>query len=101
MEQAVDELTGTISTSTKRGYIVFSGITSAIQRKLEEKAATLTAARKQRGKALPENLASPEEVKTYKQIAVNNSIHSASVPGITALDLRVLDYQWAWAENLG
>lgn len=56
---------------------------------MEEKASTLTAARKQRGKALPENLTPPEEVKAYKQVAVNNSIHSTGTPGITALDLQV------------
>uniref|UniRef100_A0A914BXV8 Pre-mRNA-processing factor 19 n=1 Tax=Acrobeloides nanus TaxID=290746 RepID=A0A914BXV8_9BILA len=74
MEQPVDE--------------GLTGITPAIQRKLEEKAATLTAARKQRGKAMPENLATPDEVKTYKQVSVNNSIHSTGTPGITALDLQ-------------
>jgi len=38
---------------------------------------------------LPEDLASVEDVKRYEEIKCHDALHSASVPGITALDLQV------------
>jgi pre-mRNA-processing factor 19 len=64
------------------------GVSEAVIKKLQDKAAEFTAARKQRGKSLPTGLATVDEIKRYEQTASHVGIHSASVPGITALDLQ-------------
>ena len=43
------------------------GMTDEVIAKLTEKAAVLTAARKQRGKQLPDNLTKAEQMKDFKQ----------------------------------
>ena len=60
-------------------------------KKLDDTARHLTTARKQKGKNLPEGLATVDDVKEYSQIAVHTGIHSTGTPGITALDLQVTD----------
>nr|CAD2184215.1 unnamed protein product [Meloidogyne enterolobii] len=52
------------------------------------KSQEFSSSRKQRGKNLPEDLASVEDVKRYEEIKCHDALHSASVPGITALDLQ-------------
>ncbi|KAH7695786.1 nuclear matrix protein SNEV, partial [Aphelenchoides avenae] len=64
------------------------GISDAIISKLQDKAAEFTAARKQRGKNLPPGLAPVDDIKRYAETASHTGIHSASVPGITSLDLQ-------------
>lgn len=73
MEQSVDEA---------------QGISEAVLARLDEKAKTLTAARKQRGKNLPEELAKQDEFASFRESACHTGIHSTGVPGITALDVQ-------------
>nr|CDJ87010.1 U box and Pre-mRNA-splicing factor 19 and WD40 repeat and Peptidase C48 domain containing protein [Haemonchus contortus] len=73
MEQSVDEA---------------QGISEAVLARLDEKAKTLTAARKQRGKNLPEELTKQDEFASFRESACHTGIHSTGVPGVTALDVQ-------------
>lgn len=64
-----------------------SGMTAEVVRRLQEKAALLTAQRKKRGKAIPEDLAKPEELRAYRALGSHPGLHSAGLPGILALDV--------------
>ncbi|CAI4230643.1 unnamed protein product [Auanema sp. JU1783] len=64
------------------------GLSSAVIKKLDDKASGLTAIRKQRGKSAPENLAKPDDITNFKQINSHNAIHSTGNPGITAMDIK-------------
>lgn len=65
------------------------GISEAIIKSLQDKAAEFSTSRKQRGKSVPEGLAAVDDIKKYVEKSCHDGIHSASVPGITALDLQV------------
>ncbi|KAI1729146.1 WD domain, g-beta repeat domain-containing protein [Ditylenchus destructor] len=64
------------------------GISEAIIKSLQDKAAEFSTSRKQRGKSVPEGLAAVDDIKKYVEKSCHDGIHSASVPGITALDLQ-------------
>ncbi|XP_075889127.1 pre-mRNA-processing factor 19 [Nelusetta ayraudi] len=63
------------------------GMTPEIIQKLQAKATILTTERKKRGKTVPEELVRAEDLSKYHQVASHAGLHSASVPGILALDL--------------
>uniref|UniRef100_A0A8C4QYJ2 Pre-mRNA-processing factor 19 n=1 Tax=Eptatretus burgeri TaxID=7764 RepID=A0A8C4QYJ2_EPTBU len=63
------------------------GMTPEIIQKLQDKATVLTTERKKRGKSVPENLIRADDLSKYRPIASHVGLHSASVPGILALDL--------------
>uniref|UniRef100_A0A3Q3JA23 Pre-mRNA-processing factor 19 n=1 Tax=Monopterus albus TaxID=43700 RepID=A0A3Q3JA23_MONAL len=63
------------------------GMTPEIIQKLQDKATILTTERKKRGKTVPEELVRAEDLGKYRQVASHAGLHSASVPGILALDL--------------
>lgn len=67
------------------------GMSDEILQKLQDKATELTSERRKRGKKLPEDLAPADDIQSYKQIASHPGLHSASVPGILALDLQDSD----------
>ncbi|KAK0139812.1 Pre-mRNA-processing factor 19 [Merluccius polli] len=63
------------------------GMTPEVIQKLQDKATVLTTERKKRGKTVPEELVRAEDLSKYRQVASHAGLHSASVPGILALDL--------------
>jgi len=64
-----------------------AGMTPDIVEKLQEKATVLTKNRKQRGRTVPEELATVEAVREWAVLGSHPGLHSASVPGILAVDL--------------
>ena len=68
-----------------------TGITEEIVEKLQEKATVLTQERKKRGKTVPEGLATADSIKQFSVKSSHPGLHSASVPGILALDISVAD----------
>ncbi|XP_011506467.1 PREDICTED: pre-mRNA-processing factor 19 [Ceratosolen solmsi marchali] len=68
-----------------------AGITEDIIQKLQEKATVLTQERKRRGRSVPEDLLSQENIRSFQTLASHPGLHSASVPGILALDIHAGD----------
>lgn len=68
------------------------GMTAEIVEKLQDKATILTQERKRRGRTVPEELVTPETVRNFTRTYTNPSLHSASVPGILAIDINVTDH---------
>lgn len=64
------------------------GISEEVIQKLQDKASVLTQLRKQKGKKLPDDLATPEDIKSYKCTASHVGLHSASIVGILSLDIQ-------------
>ncbi|XP_076345668.1 pre-mRNA processing factor 19 [Tachypleus tridentatus] len=68
-----------------------AGMTPEVIQKLQDKATLLTTERKKRGKTVPEELAKAEDVRGYKTLASHPGLHSASIPGILAMDVCPTD----------
>merc|ERR1711892_1234083 len=68
-----------------------SGMTGDIVEKLQEKATVLTQERKRRGKTVPEDLCTAEKIKEFVSQSSHPGLHSASVPGILAVDISPAD----------
>ena len=65
------------------------GMSADIVDKLQEKATILTGERRKKSKTVPEELVDAETIKKqYKPLASHPGLHSASVPGILALDIN-------------
>ncbi|XP_013381641.1 pre-mRNA-processing factor 19 [Lingula anatina] len=68
-----------------------AGMTEEVLQKLQDKATLLTAERKKRGKTVPEGLATVDDIRNYRQQASHVGLHSASIPGILAMDICLRD----------
>ncbi|KAJ8928772.1 hypothetical protein NQ314_018630 [Rhamnusium bicolor] len=68
-----------------------AGITTVPQPKLQEKATVLTQERKKRGRTVPEELTTQEQLRSFRTLASLIGLHSASIPGILALDVHKSD----------
>ncbi|KAL7293112.1 hypothetical protein TKK_0013265 [Trichogramma kaykai] len=68
-----------------------AGITEDIIEKLQEKATVLTQERKRRGRSIPEDLSTHDTIKSFETLSSHPGLHSASTPGILALDIHGAD----------
>uniref|UniRef100_T1IPC0 Pre-mRNA-processing factor 19 n=1 Tax=Strigamia maritima TaxID=126957 RepID=T1IPC0_STRMM len=68
-----------------------AGMTPEVIQKLQDKASVLTQERKKRGKTVPEDLTKPEDIRSFKILGSHPGLHSASVPGILAMDIHAAD----------
>ncbi|EZA46855.1 Pre-mRNA-processing factor, partial [Ooceraea biroi] len=65
-----------------------AGITEDVIQKLQERATVLTQERKRRGRSVPEDLMPQDNIRSFQTLASHPGLHSASVPGILALDIH-------------
>lgn len=79
-------------TSGESRVAIEEGISEEVSQKLQEKSAALTQMRKQKGKKIPEDLATIDEIKNLHSIGSHTGLHSASITGITALDIKPNDH---------
>ncbi|GLV35956.1 Pre-RNA processing factor 19 [Carabus blaptoides fortunei] len=68
-----------------------AGMSPEVIQKLQDKATVLTQERKKRGRTVPEELTSQENIRMFKTLSSHPGLHSASVPGILALDIHAAD----------
>ncbi|XP_056634510.1 pre-mRNA-processing factor 19 [Diorhabda carinulata] len=68
-----------------------AGMSEEVIEKLQEKATVLTQERKKRGKTVPEELTTQEQLRAFKTLSSLIGLHSASIPGILALDVHQSD----------
>ncbi|XP_065367758.1 pre-mRNA-processing factor 19 [Calliphora vicina] len=69
-----------------------AGMSAEIIQKLQDKATVLTQERKKRGRTVPEELVTQDQIKTFLTVASHPGLHSASIPGILALDINSADH---------
>ncbi|XP_068222324.1 pre-mRNA-processing factor 19 [Palaemon carinicauda] len=68
-----------------------AGLTEEVVTRLQDTATILTQERKRRGRTIPEGLTPSEQIRSYNTLASHPGLHSASVPGILALDVHQKD----------
>ncbi|KAJ8946900.1 hypothetical protein NQ318_008256 [Aromia moschata] len=68
-----------------------AGMSAEVIQKLQEKATVLTQERKKRGRTVPEELTTQEQLRSFRTLASLIGLHSASIPGILALDVHSSD----------
>lgn len=88
----MDTSTTTTTTTTTVGATEAVGLSTEVIDKLQEKATVLTKERKKRGRTVPEELATQEQLKTFRPLASHPGLHSASAPGILTLDIGGADH---------
>lgn len=66
-------------------------MSAEVIQKLQDKATVLTQERKKRGRTVPEELVTQEQLRSFRTLASHPSLHSASVPGILSLDINPSD----------
>lgn len=81
----------TEATGTANQPLEQAGMSAEVIQKLQDKATILTQERKKKGKSVPEELSSSEKIRGYLNLASHPGLHSASVPGILALDINSND----------
>jgi len=70
---------------------VEEGLSAAVVARLQDTATALTQQRKKRGRSVPEGLTSHEAIRGYQTLSSHPGLHSASAPGILALDVHQKD----------
>jgi len=70
---------------------VEEGISEEVAQRLQEKSSVLTQLRKQKSKKVPEDLASVDDIKAYTCVGSHTGLHSASITGITTMDIKFND----------
>ncbi|CAL4071274.1 unnamed protein product, partial [Meganyctiphanes norvegica] len=68
-----------------------AGLTEEVVARLQETATVLTQERKRRGRTVPEGLTPSEQIRNFNTLASHPGLHSASVPGILAVDVHQKD----------
>ncbi|KAK3871605.1 hypothetical protein Pmani_013810 [Petrolisthes manimaculis] len=68
-----------------------AGLTEEVVTRLQDTATVLTQERKRRGRTVPEGLTPADQIRGYTTLASHPGLHSASVPGILALDVHQKD----------
>ncbi|CAG9783459.1 unnamed protein product [Diatraea saccharalis] len=74
------------------GGAVPLGMSAEVVSRLQERATALTQERKRRGRTVPEGLVAPDQIRAFLTLASHPGLHSASVPGILALDINPSDH---------
>lgn len=69
-----------------------AGMNAEVIQRLQDKATVLTQERKKRGRTVPEELMSQDQIKSFLTVASHPGLHSASMPGILALDISGSDH---------
>jgi len=70
---------------------VEEGLSEAVVSRLQDTATALTQQRKKRGRSAPEGLTPSDAIRAYATLASHPGLHSASSPGILALDVHQRD----------
>ncbi|KAL7052069.1 hypothetical protein ACKWTF_004754 [Chironomus riparius] len=68
-----------------------AGMSAEVIQKLQDKATILTQERKKKGKSVPDELVNSDKLRGFMNLASHPGLHSASVPGILALDINSND----------
>jgi len=91
MQTVIQPVTALEATGIAAQPVEQAGMSGEVIQKLQDKATVLTQERKKKGKSVPEELVSAEKIRGFLTLASHPGLHSASVPGILALDINSSD----------